>query len=32
VGVENIENVNRGLRAASPWYLKYGVNSMDELR
>jgi tagatose 1,6-diphosphate aldolase len=30
-GVENIENVNRGLAAASPWYLKYGVNSMDEL-
>ncbi len=30
-GVENIENVNRGLKAASPWYLKFGANSMDEL-
>src|SRR4051794_27019139 len=30
-GVENIENVNRGLQAASPWYLKFGANSMDEL-
>jgi tagatose 1,6-diphosphate aldolase len=31
VGVENINNVNNGLKAASPWYLKFGVNSMDEL-
>ena len=31
-GVENIQNVNKALEAASPWYLKYGVNSMDELR
>ena len=30
-GVENIENVNKALEAASPWYLKYGVSSMDEL-
>ena len=30
-GVENIENVNKGLKAASPWYLKFGANSMDEL-
>ena len=31
VGVENVENVNKGLEAASPWYLKYGVGSMEEL-
>jgi tagatose 1,6-diphosphate aldolase len=31
IGVENIDNVNKGLKSASPWYLKYGVNSMDEL-
>jgi tagatose 1,6-diphosphate aldolase len=30
-GVENIDNVNKGLKSASPWYLKYGVKSMDEL-
>ncbi len=30
-GVENITNVNKALEAASPWYLKYGANSMDEL-
>jgi tagatose 1,6-diphosphate aldolase len=30
-GVENIENVNKGLKAASPWYLKFGVSSMAEL-
>lgn len=30
-GVENIGNVNKALEAASPWYLKYGVNSMEEL-
>jgi len=30
-GVENIENVNNGLKAASPWYLKFGAKSMDEL-
>ncbi|MGI4758197.1 MAG: hypothetical protein ACRYGF_15285, partial [Janthinobacterium lividum] len=30
-GVENIQNVNEALKAASPWYLKYGVNSMEEL-
>ena len=30
-GVENIENVNKALEAASPWYLKYDVNSLDEL-
>ena len=31
VGVENIGNVNKALAAASPWYLKYGANSMEEL-
>jgi tagatose 1,6-diphosphate aldolase len=31
IGVENIDNVNAGLKSASPWYLKYGVKSMDEL-
>ena len=31
VGVENVENVNKGLAAASPWFLKYGANSMEEL-
>ena len=31
VGVENIGNVNEALKAASPWYLKFGVNSMEEL-
>ena len=30
-GVENINNVNEALKAASPWYLKFGVNSMEEL-
>ena len=30
-GVENIANVNEALKAASPWYLKFGVNSMEEL-
>ncbi len=30
-GVENIGNVNKALEAASPWYLKYGVNSLEEL-
>ncbi len=30
-GVENIQNVNKALEAASPWYLKFGVNSMAEL-
>ena len=30
-GVENIQNVNKALEAASPWYLKFGVNSMQEL-
>ena len=30
-GVENVENVNKGLLAASPWYLKFGAKSMDEL-
>ena len=31
VGVENIKNVNEALKAATPWYTKFGVNSMDEL-
>jgi tagatose 1,6-diphosphate aldolase len=30
-GVENIGHVNEALKAASPWYLKYGAKSMDEL-
>ena len=30
-GVENIQNVNKALEAASPWYLKFGVSSMEEL-
>ena len=30
-GVENINNVNNGLKAASPWYLKFGAKSMAEL-
>jgi tagatose 1,6-diphosphate aldolase len=30
-GVENIGNVNKAVEAASPWYLKYGANSLAEL-
>jgi tagatose 1,6-diphosphate aldolase len=30
-GVENIENVNKALKAASPWYLKFGASSLAEL-
>ncbi len=30
-GVENIQNVNKALEAASPWYLKYGASSLEEL-
>ncbi|WP_371079571.1 tagatose 1,6-diphosphate aldolase [Terriglobus sp. RCC_193] len=30
-GVENIKNVNEALKAASPWYLKYGAGSLAEL-
>lgn len=30
-GVQNIENVNRALSAATPWYRKFGANSMSEL-
>jgi len=30
-GVENINNVNNALKAASPWYLKYGAKSLTEL-
>ncbi len=30
-GVENISNVNKALEAASPWYLKFGANSIEEL-
>ncbi|MBS1799619.1 MAG: tagatose 1,6-diphosphate aldolase [Acidobacteria bacterium] len=30
-GVENINNVNNALKAASPWYLKFGVKSLAEL-
>jgi tagatose 1,6-diphosphate aldolase len=31
VGVENILNVNEALKAASPWYLKFGATSLAEL-
>ena len=30
-GVENIKNVNEALKAATPWYTKFGVQSMAEL-
>ncbi len=30
-GVENIKNVNKALEAATPWYTRFGVSSMDEL-
>jgi len=30
-GVENIENVNKALQAASPWYLKFGASSLADL-
>jgi tagatose 1,6-diphosphate aldolase len=30
-GVENISNVNEALKAASPWYLKFGAKSLEEL-
>jgi len=30
-GVENIANVNEALKAASPWYLKFGATSLAEL-
>jgi tagatose 1,6-diphosphate aldolase len=30
-GVQNIENVNKALKAASPWYLKFGAKSLAEL-
>jgi tagatose 1,6-diphosphate aldolase len=30
-GVENINNVNEALKAASPWYLKFGATSLEEL-
>ncbi len=30
-GVENIKNVNKAVEAASPWYLKFGASSMEEL-
>ena len=31
VGVENIGNVNQALQAATPWYTKFGANSLAEL-
>ncbi|HEY0263314.1 MAG TPA: tagatose 1,6-diphosphate aldolase [Granulicella sp.] len=31
VGTENIANVNKALEAASPWYLKFGAKSLEEL-
>jgi tagatose 1,6-diphosphate aldolase len=30
-GVENIDNVNKALKAASPWPLKFGANTLAEL-
>ncbi|QEE28505.1 tagatose 1,6-diphosphate aldolase [Terriglobus albidus] len=30
-GVENINNVNKALQAATPWYVKFGANSLEEL-
>jgi tagatose 1,6-diphosphate aldolase len=30
-GVENITNVNNSLKAASPWYLKLGADSLEAL-
>jgi tagatose 1,6-diphosphate aldolase len=30
-GVENIQNVNEALKAATPWYTKFGANSLEEL-
>ena len=30
-GVENINNVNNALKAASPWYEKFGAKSVNEL-
>ena len=30
-GVENIENVNNALKAATPWYTRFGATSMEEL-
>ena len=30
-GVENISNVNEALKAASPWYLKFGATSLADL-
>jgi tagatose 1,6-diphosphate aldolase len=30
-GVQNIENVNNALKAASPWYLKFGAKNLAEL-
>lgn len=30
-GVENIKNVNEALKAATPWYTKFGAASLDEL-
>ena len=31
VGVENISNVNEALKAATPWYTKFGATSLEEL-
>ena len=30
-GVENIQNVNKALEAATPWYTKFGAGSLEEL-
>lgn len=31
-GVENIQNVNKALEAATPWYTKFGATSYDQLQ
>ena len=31
-GVENIQNVNKALEAATPWYTKFGATSYEELQ
>ncbi|WP_263381741.1 tagatose 1,6-diphosphate aldolase [Granulicella arctica] len=30
-GVENIQNVNKALEAATPWYTRFGATSLEEL-
>ena len=31
VGVENISNVNEALKAATPWYTRFGATNLEEL-